>query len=367
MYSRANSALAQLKYDITNAGLVIVLQPLAGTQWNFPAAPTDSTLGVPTYGKPFGVLTFVDVANQAAAKVEHILYSARAAGAGADAGCMVYTVVAGGRGWEGSTAQAWVAGALGMQQVTDDVLELKTPIAALRSGLALVHARDGLMSWDGANFKFTTFQVSTIGRGKHWSSAGVFTISMPANATTVKGVGGAADQAVAAGTIPIAAQLSLWFEPFVSGAAASIAGNFKLVGTAADFVVPAHWIFLAVHDAAIALDKVLRVGNGATLYPWIPFVFQGAWVDFGGGAATCAYYKGPDQIVRLKGSAKSGVIGTAIANLPGGFIPSGTSNFVVPSNGALGVLSVTTAGAIVTASGSNASFGLDGVTWRAEN
>jgi hypothetical protein len=279
---------------------------------------------------------------------------------------MVYTVVAGGRGWEGSTAQAWVAGALGMQQVTDDVLELKTPIAALRSGLALAHARDGLIAWDGTNFKFTTFQVSTIGRGRHWGSAGVFTISMPANATTVKGVGGAADQAVAAGAIPIAAQLSLWFEPFVSGAAASIAGNFKLVGTAADFVVPAHWIFLAVHEQAVAGDKVLRVCNGATLYPWIPFAFQNGWVDFGGGAATCAYYKGPDQIVRLKGSAKTGAIGVSMASIPAGILPSATLNYAVPSNGALGILSVTPAGTIVPASGSNVSFGLDGVSWRAE-
>jgi hypothetical protein len=49
MYARANSALAQLKYDITGRGLVIVLQPLAGTQWNFPRRrPTPRSACQPT-------------------------------------------------------------------------------------------------------------------------------------------------------------------------------------------------------------------------------------------------------------------------------------------------------------------------------
>jgi hypothetical protein len=359
MYTLANNVIGQLKFTIVGGDVALVVAPLAGSPpFNLPPAPTD---GSATFGLPFGIITLMDRLDLTAAKIEHVLYSGRAP---ESAGAFTYSGLV--RGQEGTSAQGWTAGAYVIQQATAEVMQQKTLSDALRAAGALVHARDAAMTWDGTSFKFTTFQVSAIGRGRHWASGGYFTITMPANTTSVTGFGGASSQAVASGAIPIAAQTSLWYEPNISGGNASIAGNFRLVGISSDFVVPSHWIFLALHDAAVAGDKVLRVANGATLYPWIPFGFQNSWVDFGGSAATCAYYKGPDQIVRLKGSAKSGTLGVAIATVPAGFLPSGTVNYAVPSNGALGVVSVTTGGSIVAASGSNVSFGLDGITWRAE-
>jgi hypothetical protein len=67
---------------------------------------------------------------------------------------------------------------------------------------------------------------------------------------------------VAAGAIPIAAKHALYFEPYISGPNATIAGNFRLVATTADYAVPLHWILLAVHSEVVAGDKTLRLATG---------------------------------------------------------------------------------------------------------
>lgn len=366
MYSLANNVLGRLKYDITGAAVTLVVEPLAGTAFNLPPAPTSSGGG--TYGKPWSIVTLIDRLDSSAAKIEHVLYNARAAElAGA------YTLSGAVRGQENTAAQAWVAGAYVIQQATDEVLAQKTPMAVMRAEQVLVHARDAVMTWDGTSFKFTNFQVSAIGRGKHWNGGGIQTISMPANTTVVTGFGGAANQAVAAGAIPIPAMHSLWYEPDISSAAAaSIAGNFRLVATTADFVVPPHWIFLAVHDqVATAGEKILRVANGVTLYPWRVIgaagepAFTNLWVNEGTDAAK--YLKDAAGWVHVRGIIKSGTIALAAFTLPAGYRPTSAQFFPGVDNGAFCTLKVSSIGEVIVQTGSGAVYvSLDGIRFMAE-
>jgi hypothetical protein len=370
MYSLANNVLAQLKYDITGAALSLTVQPLAGVPpFNFPPAPTDVTAVPATYGTPYGVLTLVDRLDPTAAKIEHIVYSARTAGVGADAGCYVYTVVAGGRGAEGSGAKAWTGGATYvLQQATQDVLALNTARATLMGQSSVTHTRDGVMTWDGANFAFIKFRVLGIGRGNHFSSDGFFEIPIPANGTTVKGFGGAADTAVAAGAIPIAQDCVLWYELPIGQADPGVAGNFHLSTWTAAFVAPAHWLMIAanMHGA----DQCLRVCNGVTLYPWIAIAggigYLNGWVDFGGASAPGAYRKTSTGEVEMRGIVKNGGVPTAICTLPAGFRPKFTNNFPVNSNAAFGLIQVSSVGNVTLSVGNNASASLDPVRFRPE-
>lgn len=260
MYQLANNVLGTLKYDIAGADVSLVVQPLAGVPpFNLPPAPTDQ---VATFGAPFGIITLMDRLDPSAAKIEHILYTARAAEAG---GAYTYTASAALRGQEGTAAQAWQAGTYVLQIPTADVLAMNTARAIARSASLLTHKASATMTWDGASFGFDTFVAHGAGRGKHWGSDGYFTIAMPANGTAVRGHGGAVDTAVAAAAIPMAAKTALYYELKISGANASVAGNFHLVGETADFVVPMHWILLAVHSEVAAGEKVLRVATGDRL------------------------------------------------------------------------------------------------------
>ncbi len=365
MYQLANNVLAALKTDITGAAVSLVLNPLAGTPFNLPPAPTDAA--ALTYGAPYGLMALVDRLDLSQAKIEIVRYSARAV-AGAD-----YTYTGLERGLEGTAAQAWVAGQCYAIQVPSvDVLALKTQIAVLRSSHLLTHARDALITWNGASFKFTTFRAMAMGRGKHFSTDGFFDIAMPANGTSVTGFGGAANQLVAAGGIPIAEGISLWYEPNIGGGYAPVAGNFRLVSITADFLVPPHWIFIAVHvGVAVVNEKMLRVANGAMLSPWRDVntegLFLNAWVNYGAPYNNAAYFKGADQIVRLRGLVKNGAIGTAIFTLPAGYRPAGSMIVATASNGTFGLVQIDANGTVGVYAGNNTYVSLENITFSAEN
>lgn len=354
MHALGNNVLGQLKYDITGGAASLVVKPIAGTSFDLPPAPTDAAGGPATYGEPYGLLVIVDRLDASQAKVERLLYTGRAAEAGG-----AYTFSGLVRGQEGTAGQAWVADSYVMQVATKDVLAGSTRIATLRAGFLLAHKRDALATWDGANFKFDTFVVHGAGRGKHWGSDGYFTITMPANATVVKGFGGAADSAVAAGAIPIAAKHALYFEAYISGPNGTIAGNFKLVATTGDYVVPPHWILLAVHSEVAAGDKCLRVANGATLFPWIDIgsggapAFANGWVNFGAPYSNAGFRKDDAGRVHLRGAIKTGTVNLAMFTLPAGFRPAAETRFAISSNAAFAELSIDAAGVVKMPAGGN--------------
>lgn len=368
MHALANNVLGRLKYDITGAGLAIVVEPLAGTPFSLPPAPTNAA--TPTYGAPYGIFAIADRLDLSQAKFELVIYTARAAELG---GAFTYTVPADGRGWEGSAAQAWVAGAYVVQVPTADVLAMHTSRAVLRGGLSIAHARDAAMTWDGANFKFSWFRVLSVGRGKHFSTGGYFDIQMPANGTTVKGFGGAADTAVAAGAIPLLEGQALWYEAPIGQGVASVAANFRVTGIGADFQVPAHWVFLAVHQAvAVNGEKQLRVSTGATLVPWREIgaagepAFQNAWANLG-ATEKAAFRKDQHGRVFLRGLISGGAMGAAVAfTLPAGYRPGNMVIFSVSSAVMPAEMRVLTTGAVTMNVGSNVYMCLDQAQFLAE-
>lgn len=370
MYQLANNVLGTLKYDIAGGGLSIVVAPISGTPFNLPPAPTDSAAGTPTYGKPFGLLIIADRLDLSQAKYEIVLYSARAAEV---AGAYTFTIPSGGRGWESTSAQAWTAGAYILGVATENALADETRSAVMRAELLLVHKRDAAMTWDGSSFKFDTFICHGAGRGKHWGSDGYFTIVMPANTTTVKGFGGAADATVASGAIPIAAKHALYFEPFISGANATIAGNFRLVATTSDYSVPKHWILLAAHSEVTAGDKLLRIATGDTMTPWFNIgagapapAFANSWVDAGSTFAVAAMRKFNGN-VELRGRIKSGTVDTAAFVLPAGWRPAADRLFASVSTGVAAAYVWVDSSGNVKPNGVNTTYlALDTVRFQAE-
>jgi hypothetical protein len=97
---------------------------------------------------------------------------------------------------------------------------------------------------------------------------------------------------------------------------------------------------------------------GSTLEP--PFAHS--WVNNGGGAATAAYRKFPDGLVKLKGLIKSGTLGLTAFTLPVGYRPSTTHYFGVGCNvgtGAIGILTVDANGGVIPSKGSNVDFSIE--------
>lgn len=370
MYQLANNVLGKLKYQITGGDLSFVVEPLAGTSFGLPPAPTDAAGG--TYGKPYGIAVLADRLDLSQAKYEIIIYSARAAEAG---GAFTYTVPAGGRGWEGSTAQGWNPGVgpvYVVQVPTVDVLALKTSSAIWRGQHLAVHNRS-LMTWDGTSFKFSRFRISGVGRGKHFNAVGYLDIGMPANGSTVKGHGGAADHVVAGGVIAIPAYYALYYEPSIAAAAeTSIDANFRLVSVTADFVAPEHWILIAHHaEVSVAGEYALRVCNGITLYAWRDFAadvgFLNSWVNFGGGFLNASFQKSADGWVSFRGRIKSGTAATIGNALPAGYRPANTQMFPVSAAGAYGEVLVNETGGFQLNVGANTSVFLDTIRYQAAN
>lgn len=111
------------------------------------------------------------------------------------------------------------------------------------------------------------------------------------------------------------------------------------------------------------------VGQGipGTQPAWVAVSFSNSWVDFGGAYETAAYMKDKLGFVHLKGVIKTGTIGTACFTLPAGYRPSATTYMACASNGSIGVLQITSAGVATPVNGSSSSFGISGLTFRADN
>lgn len=94
--------------------------------------------------------------------------------------------------------------------------------------------------------------------------------------------------------------------------------------------------------------------------------FAGAWVNFASATdAVASFYKDPFGRVFIRGTVKSGAIGSAIFTLPGGYRPQYTEIFAVVSNGAFGICTITSAGVVTATAGSNIYFTLNGISFRA--
>lgn len=98
---------------------------------------------------------------------------------------------------------------------------------------------------------------------------------------------------------------------------------------------------------------------------FIAVTFQNAWADFGAPFNPTGYFKDPFGIIHLRGTIASGTINTAAFTLPAGYRPANTERIGVNSNDAMGRLHINSTGTVVPVIGNNASFCLDGITFRA--
>lgn len=121
----------------------------------------------------------------------------------------------------------------------------------------------------------------------------------------------------------------------------------------------------ALLDANATVNTVVSDDSGTTIAQpaWINATYQNGWVDYHASYHSVGYYKDPFGVVHLRGIAKDGTNGTAIFTLPSGYRPSKEMIFAAASNSAFGYVDIATGGAVV-ATGSNAWFSLDGITFR---
>jgi hypothetical protein len=96
---------------------------------------------------------------------------------------------------------------------------------------------------------------------------------------------------------------------------------------------------------------------------WQTPTLLNSWAAYGSEFASPGYYRDAAGIVRLRGAIKSGT--GAAFTLPVGHRPASTIPIATVANGAFGYLTIDGAGNS-TPNGSNVIFGLDGVSFRAE-
>ncbi len=100
---------------------------------------------------------------------------------------------------------------------------------------------------------------------------------------------------------------------------------------------------------------------------WSTLVLLNSWANLDVNSFGYARYtKGPDNLVSLAGMVRSGSIGSIIATLPPGYRPSGRILSNTTSYAAAARVDIDTAGNIVSISGNNGWFSLDGVTFYAD-
>lgn len=94
--------------------------------------------------------------------------------------------------------------------------------------------------------------------------------------------------------------------------------------------------------------------------------FLNSWVNFGGSAATAAYFRDALGFVHLRGTIKSGTINTNAFVLPAGYRPEVSEIFAMNTNTGLGRLDVLTDGSVKPVSGGTGDFSLSGATFKAK-
>jgi len=93
--------------------------------------------------------------------------------------------------------------------------------------------------------------------------------------------------------------------------------------------------------------------------------FQNSCVNFGGTNEPARYWKDYTGKVSLGGVVKSfTAVPVTIFTLPAGYRPQYAMIYAVPSNGALGIVTVNPDGTVVVNAGSNVYLSLSGITFR---
>jgi len=98
---------------------------------------------------------------------------------------------------------------------------------------------------------------------------------------------------------------------------------------------------------------------------WNVPTFANGWVNYGGSFNPAGYRRDSEGWVHLRGLVKSGTVGQTIYTLPEGYRPAYRELFMALSNGSVGRIDVTAAGAVICDVGNNAWISMDGMTFMA--
>lgn len=112
------------------------------------------------------------------------------------------------------------------------------------------------------------FVVIAGGRGTHFGTAGYFDITMPSDGTVITGIGGAANQTVVAGGIPLTNGATAWSALYyilpIGSSNTTVNANYRLVGITVDLQIPDTWLLIAARNAE---TTAVRLGNGLIVKP----------------------------------------------------------------------------------------------------
>lgn len=113
-----------------------------------------------------------------------------------------------------------------------------------------------------------------------------------------------------------------------------------------------------------------RISDYDRSVDWIIPSLSNSWVSFGGGEEGPGYSRTASGLVVLRGLIKSGGINTSAFQLPVGFRPSTLKRFAVYSHDGsipvIGTAKIGSDGTVTPERGSNVSFSLSGVVFKAE-
>lgn len=212
--------------------------------------------------------------------------------------------------------------------------------AGLRGQYALTGG--GFVQWNGSDLRWTQrFIAIAVGQGVHYTTNGHYNISMPADGTVIPGAGGTPSVTVHAGGVPIPAWGALYAIPTYGENSNSISakgGNgFAVYQYNYDFVVPDHWILIAVRNND---NGRLKLGTGADLDYWRACVFENSWGNHN-GTQGCQYRKSYDGFVEFRGLMAGGTTGVVCAiRMPEGFRARAYQHQPIRHSGGVGSIRV---------------------------
>ena len=105
--------------------------------------------------------------------------------------------------------------------------------------------------------------------------------------------------------------------------------------------------------------------NTQVVEQWNAPTLTNSWANYRAPFNPSGYWKDPSGVVHLRGTIKSGTIGSSAFTLPLGYRPANSEIFASVSNGALGRVVADAGGGVTPDIGSNVYVSLDGMTFRA--
>jgi len=247
---------------------------------------------------------------------------------------------------------------------------------AMRHQIALTGGGNKSVQASGRSITWTErFIAISQGKGTGAGLTGFFQIDMPPDGTVIQGVGGAANQTVTGGRIPMEGWSALFYILPVGMSNVSRPENFRFVQYASpstQVTIPDDWVLICVENSD-ARSSSHKWGTGEFDDGWRNLTLLAGWVKYGGSVYATPAYRKVGNMVEIKGLMSSGSVATQtrIAVLPEGFRPSEMRLFTVVSHtGAAYVnarLDVHSNGDITMENMGNGFTSLDGVLFRAEN